>query len=254
MASFQETKEMLDDIKLNFEKDQFNKATLDVNSIRPIFENHLTSNYLEDEISEFFREVAALKGQSINDTLHEMRLGVQKYIEAVNTPIEFKNNMPTNINQYVNKIEKLSTGIESCWDIFSQDSQQFFINLAHDFCRASSKFQGWRGIWIRWQLIWPSIKQRENLFKKYRDSFWLIPKAVNRAIELRDSKSTDQLQTTAKSLLHRAKEISTTEQTLLPFLRHLGRTEEEQLKKNQAAMAWAKARLEEIRNKRNEYN
>ena len=36
--------------------------------------------------------------------------------------------------------------------------------------------------------------------------------------------------------------------------KHLGRTPEEQLEKNQAAMAWAKARMEEIESKRNKSN
>jgi len=34
-------------------------------------------------------------------------------------------------------------------------------------------------------------------------------------------------------------------------LKHLGRTPEEQLEKNKPAMAWAKARMEEIESKRN---
>lgn len=242
---------MLNEIILELEKEQFNETALDVNSIKQILESHLTSNSLEDEISEFFREVAALKAKSVDDTLLEMITGTQKYLEAVNTSVEFKNDIPTDVNKYAEKLEKLSVGIESCWDIFSQESRQFFINLALDYCRASSKFQGWKGIWIRLQLLVPSIKQKENLYKKYKNSFLFIPKAVNRAIELRDSKPTAQLQATAQYLLKRAKEISTNQQTLLPFLRHLGRDQEEQLEKNQAAMAWAKARLEKIKSQQN---
>ncbi len=245
---------MLNEIIWELEKDQFNETALDVNSIKQILESYLTSNGIEDEISEFFREVAALKGKSVDDTLLEMIAGTQKYLEAVNTPVEVKDDIPTNINKYADKLEKISVGIESCWDIFSQESRQFFINLALDLCRASSKFYGWRGILIRLRLFLPSIQQKEDLFKKYKDSFLFIPKAVDRAVELRGSKPTAQLQATAQSLLKRAKGISTAQETLLPYLRHLGRDEEEQLEKNQAAMAWAKARLEEIQSKRKRQN
>lgn len=243
---------MLNEIRLELRKD--NETVLDINSIKQILESNLTSNSLEDEISEFFREVAALKGKSVDEALSEMVAGTQKYLEAVNTNVEFRNNIPIDINQYVDKLEKLSVGIESCWDIFSPESHQFFINLAEHFCRASSKFQGWKGILIRIQLLLPSIRQKENLFKKYQDSFLFIPKSVTRAIELRSSKSTAQLESTAQSLLKRVKGISGTEKTLLPFLRHLGRNKEEQLEKNKAAMAWAEARLKEIKSKRNGKN
>jgi hypothetical protein len=245
---------MLNEIIWELEKDQFNETALDVNSIKQILESHITSNSLEDEISEFFREVAALKGESVHDTLLEMITGTQKYLEAVNTPIEFKNGIPIDVNKFADKLKNLSVGIEYCWDIFSQESHQFFINLAQEFCEASSKFQGWKGLLIRWQLLFPSVRQKENLFKKYKDSFLFIPKAVNRAIELRNSKPTTQLHTTAQSLLEQAKAISKKQQHLLPFLKHLGRDTEEQIEKNQAAMAWAKARIEEIQTKLNESN
>jgi hypothetical protein len=245
---------MLNEIIWELEKDQFNETALDVKRIKQILESHLTANGIEDEISEFFREVAALKGKSVHTTVLDMITGTQKYIDAVNTPIEFKTGIPTDVNKFADKLEKISVGIESCWDIFSQESLQFFINLAQEFCEASSKFQGWKGLLIRLQLLFPSIRQKENLFKKYKDSFLFIPKAVNRAIELRNSKPTLQLQATAQSLLKRAKGISTAQETLLPYLRHLGRDEEDQLEKNKAAMAWAKARLEEIQTKRNGQN
>lgn len=240
---------MLNSSVLKLETNQFNKTELDVNSIKQLFESQITSNSLEDEISEFFREVAALKGQSVHDTRLEMITGTQKYLEAVNTKIEFKNNIPTDVNKFADKLKNISLGIESCWDILSQESRHFFINLAHNFCEASSKFQGWRGLLIRLQLFFPSIIQKENLFKKYQDSFLFIPKAVNRAIELRYSKSTTQLQKTAEILLERAKTIRKEQQYLLLNLKHLGRDTEEQIEKNQAAMAWAQARLEEIQNK-----
>jgi len=44
------------------------------------------------------------------------------------------------------------------------------------------------------------------------------------------------------------------EQVQPSWLKHLGRTPEEQLEKNQPAMAWAKARMEEIESKRNKRN
>ncbi|HEY9673111.1 MAG TPA: hypothetical protein V6D11_16835 [Waterburya sp.] len=242
---------MTNESMLDLEKEQLNETMLDTINIKQFFESYLTSNSLEDEATEFFREVAALKGKSVDDTLLEMIAGTQKYLEAIDIDIEFKNDIPTDINQYVNKLKKISVGIESCWDIFSEESHQFFISLAQNFCRASSKFKGWKGVLIRLQLLLPSIKQKENLFKIYKESFFFIPRAVNRAIELRESKTTVQLKSTALSLLKRAREISTKQQTLSPFLKHLGRNQEEQIAKNQAAMAWAKARLEEIKSKRN---
>jgi hypothetical protein len=242
---------MINESMLNLEKEQLKETVLDTINIKQFFESYLTSNSWEDEVSEFFREVAALKNQSVNDTLLEMIAGTQKYLEAIDIDIEFKNDIPTDINQYANKLKKLSVGIESCWDIFSDESHQFFIGLAQNFCRASSKFKGWKGVLIRLKLLLPSIKQKENLFKIYKESFLFIPRAVNTAIELRESKTTVQLQSTAQALLKRAREISTKKPTLLPFLRHLGRNQEEQIEKNQAAMNWAKARLEEIKSKRN---
>lgn len=242
---------MINESMLNLEKEQLNETVLDTINIKQFFESYITSNSLEDEVSEFFREVAALKNQSVNDTLLEMIAGTQKYLEAIDIDIEFKNDIPTDINQYANKLKKLSVGIESCWDIFSEESHQFFIGLAQNFCLASSKFKGWKGVLIRLKLLLPSIKQKENLFKIYKESFFFIPRAVNTAIEIRESKTTVQLQSTAQALLKRAREISTKKQTLLPFLKHLGRNQEEQIEKNQAAMNWAKARLEEIKSKRN---
>lgn len=245
---------MLREIRLNLKEDKFNKTAPDIQSLKQILEDRLTSNSLEDEISEFFREVAALKGQSVHDLLSEMIIGTQKYLEAVNTTVEFKNGIPVDVNKFADKLENLSRGIESCWDIFSEESRYFFINLAKEFCEASAKFQGWKGLLIRWQLFIPSLQQKDNLFKKYRDSFLKIPKAVNKAIEIRDSKTTAQLKKTAGYLRERTKELSEKQQSLLPSLKHLGRDKEEQIEKNQAAMVWAKARLKEIEGKRNRRN
>lgn len=245
---------MLNEISSELEKEKLKEAAPDMSSIRQILETRLTSNSLQDEISEFFREVAALKDQSVHDTLNEMVKGTQKYLEAVNTPIEYKNGLPTDIDKFVDKIENISIGIEACWDILSPESRHFFIDRAKYFCEATSKFKGWTGLLIRLKLFSPSLFRQENLFKKYKDSFLLIPKAVNRVIEIRGSKRTTQLEATANFLREQAREISKKQQYLLPYLKHLGRNTQEQIEKNQAAMAWAKSRMEEIERKRNQRN
>ncbi|NER08709.1 MAG: hypothetical protein F6K17_42380 [Okeania sp. SIO3C4] len=151
----------------------------------------------------------------------------------------------------MDKIEKLAAGIESCWDIFSVENHHYFVNIAYGFTKASSKCKGWQGWLIRFRLILPSLEQKENLFGKYQKSFWVIPKVVDRAIELRRSKSTSKLWEKGQYLLNKATEIDNSEKgILLPYL-NLGRTPEEQLEKNKPAMAWAKARMEEIKRKYN---
>ena len=222
-----------------------------IEKLESLLENYRSPNSLTDETQEFFREIAALKGQSVEETLQEMMAGTRKYLEATNTEIEFKNDIPTDLNKYVDKIEKLAGGIESCWDIFSVESHHYFINIAYGFTKASSKCNGWQGWLIRFRLILPSLKQKENLFGKYQKSFWVIPKAVDRAIELRKSKSTSKLWEKGQYLLNNGTEIDNSEKgILLPYL-NLGRTPEEQLEKNKPAMAWAKARMEEIKRKYN---
>ncbi|MDJ0736037.1 MAG: hypothetical protein QNJ47_18575 [Nostocaceae cyanobacterium] len=232
------------------EKEQLNQTALNINSIKQVLESYLTSNSLEDEVDEFFREVAALRGKSVDDTLLEMRTGSQKYIEAVNTPVEFKNDIPVDVNKYSEQLQKLSEGIENCWDFFSQESQQFLINSASGFLEAYSKFQGWKSLIIRAKLFLPSIQTKQNLYKKYKESFFLIPKAVERATDIRKLKSTSQLQATAQSLLQRVKNIN--QQKLSTYLTHLGKDREEQIEKNKPAMAWAKARLEKMKNQQNQ--
>jgi hypothetical protein len=210
---------------------------------------------LSDEAKEFFRELAALKSKSVEETIQETMTGAQKYLEAVEIEIEFKNDLPTDIDKYAEKLEKVAEGIECCWDILPWESRQFFLELAHNFTKvASSKFQGIKGLFIWFKLLLPSLKQQENLFEKYKESLLLVPKAVERATMLRQSKSTVQLQTKAELFLRRAKGINTGGSSLLPYMKHFGRTPEEQLEKNKPAMAWAKARLEEIENKRNNRN
>lgn len=227
------------------------KQTRDnIERVKSLLENCLSPNSLTDETQEFFREVAALKGQSVEETLQEMMAGTRKYLEAVNTKIEFKNDIPTDINKYVDKIDKLAAGIESCWDIFSVESRQYFLNIAYGFTKASSKCNGWQALLIRFRLVLPSLQQKEDLFGKYQKSFWVIPKAVDTAIELRKSKSASKLWEKGQYLLNKATEIDNSEKgILLPYLKHLGRTPEEQLEKNKPAMAWAKARREEIQRK-----
>ncbi|NEP81595.1 MAG: hypothetical protein F6K39_27600 [Okeania sp. SIO3B3] len=156
-----------------------------IEKLKSFLENCLYPNSLTDEAQEFFREVAALKGQSVEETLQEIMAGTRKYLEAINTEIKFKNDLPTDINKYVDKIEKLAGGIESCWDIFSVETRQYFVNIAYGFTKASYKFKGWQGLLIRFRLIFPSLQQKEDLFGKYQKYFWVIPKAVDRAIELR---------------------------------------------------------------------
>ena len=44
---------------------------------------------------------------------------IRKYLEAINTEIKLKYNMPIDLNKYVDNIEKLPTIIECFWDIYS---------------------------------------------------------------------------------------------------------------------------------------
>jgi hypothetical protein len=244
---------MVNGTLLEKEPDRLCESTADVNSIQLILNSYLNPHSFSDEIDEFFREIAALRGESVENTIEQMKEGTRKYLEAVDTKISFEDDLPSDINLYVEKLEKLAVGIELCWDLFSDESRQFFINWAYQFTRqANSKFLGFQGFMIQLKLLIPSLKTQENLYKKYKDSFLLIPKAVDRAIELRKSKSTSQLWITAQTLLKQVKTMNVKQpSSLLPYLKHLGRTPEEQLEKNQAAMAWAKSRLQEIEDKRN---
>jgi hypothetical protein len=252
---YKEAKQMVNGVNRNLEE-HLHETTAYVNNIQQIFDNYFTAHILQDETLEFFREVAAIKGQNVNNTLLEMMTGTKKYLQAVNTKIEFKDDLPVDINLYAEKLKNLAVGIESCWDIFSETSQEFFIKLAGDFYSSyQSKFQGWKGLIIRVRLFLPSIKQGENLYKKYRESFLEIPKSVNQSLKLRERKSTTQLHSTAQSLLKLAEHIDhLPKKSLLIPLKYLGSTPEEQIEKNKPAMAWAKARLEEIENKRKERN
>ncbi len=65
------------------------KGKDDIEKLKSFFENHHSPNSLTDEALEFFREVAALKSQSVEETLQEMMAGTRKYLEAINTEIEF---------------------------------------------------------------------------------------------------------------------------------------------------------------------
>ncbi|NEQ73205.1 MAG: hypothetical protein F6K23_09025 [Okeania sp. SIO2C9] len=243
---------MLNGLTSQQEIEALKRTEDNIEKVKSFLENCISPNSLTDEVQEFFREVAALKGQSAEATLQEMMAGTRKYLEAINTEIEFKNDIPKDINKYVDKIEKLAAGIESCWDIFSGESRQYFRKIAYSFTEASSKCNGWQGLLIRLRLILPSLQKKEDLFSKYQKSFLIIPKAVAKAIELRKSKSTSKLWEKGQYLLNKATEIDNSEKgILLPYLKHLGRTPEEQLEKNQGAMAWAKARMEEIKK---EYN
>lgn len=246
---------MLNGIGLDRETEKLNKTASEVEELKSFLENCLHPNSLSDEVNEFFRELAALKGKSVQDTIQETMTGAQKYLEAIETEIEFKNNLPVDIDKYAEKLEKLAAGIESCWDMLSEENRAFFINLAYGFTKvATSKFQGITGLSIWLKLFLPSMQSQKNLFEKYKKSVLYIPKAVDKAMTLRESQSTAKLQTTAKLLLARAKEINSIGSSLLPYMKRMGRTPEEQLEKNKPAMAWAKARLEEIEKKRNNRN
>ena len=225
---------MINETLLEQQQDRLNESAADVSNIKSILNSYLNPHSISDEINEFFREIAALRGESVQDTIQKMKGGTRKYLEAVNTKIFFNDDIPTDINLYVDKLEKLAEGIEYCWDLFSDESRQFFINLAYNFtCQVNYKFTGFKEFRIRLKLFIPSIKAQENLYKKYKDSFLLIPKAVDRAIELRRSKSTSQLWIMAQDLLKQIKIMNIKQpSSLLPYLKHLGRTPEEQIEKN----------------------
>ena len=242
-------------IGLDRKTEQINETALELERVKSFLESCIAPNSFSDEIKEFFRELAALKGKSVEETIQETMTGAKKYLEAVEIEITFKNDLPTDIDRYAEKLEKVAEGLEFCWDILSWESRQFFINLAYNFTKvAASKLQGIKGLSIWFKLLLPSLQRQENLFKKYKYSLLLVPKAVDRATVLRQSKSTAKLQTTAELLLARAKGINTIGSSLLPYMKHFGRTPEEQLEKNQPALAWVKARLEQIENQLNSDN
>ncbi|MDY6782927.1 MAG: hypothetical protein SW833_10330 [Cyanobacteriota bacterium] len=241
---------MHDETMLDLKNEQMKESAIDLDSAQTLLELYLTPNSLKDEIDEFFKEIAALHSQSIHKTVEEMKTGTYKYLKAIDTPILYKGDLPKDINLYVEKLANLAEGIETCWDIFSPESRKFFAQLAYNFCQVrDNKFKGLRGLTIYLKLLLPSIKARENLYTKYKKSFLLIPKAVDRAVELREEKETSQLSEIAASLSKRAKEVLELRQKLLPHLKHLGRDREDQIQKNQAAMAWAKKRMREIEEK-----
>ncbi|NEP38480.1 MAG: hypothetical protein F6K35_04100 [Okeania sp. SIO2H7] len=242
-------------IGLDRKTEQINETALELERVKSFLESCIAPNSFSDEIKEFFRELAALKGKSVEETIQETMTGAKKYLEAVEIEITFKNDLPTDIDRYAEKLEKVAESLEFCWDILSWESRQFFINLAYNFTKvAASKLQGIKGLSIWLKLLLPSLQRQENLFEKYKYSLLLVPKAVDRATVLRQSKSTAKLQTTAELLLARAKGINTIGSSLLPYMKHFGRTPEEQLEKNQPALAWVKARLEQIENQLNSDN
>ena len=58
---------------------------------------------------------------------------IRKYLEAINTEIKLKYNMPIDINKYVDNIEKLPTIIECFWNIFSVENCHYLINIVYGF-------------------------------------------------------------------------------------------------------------------------
>lgn len=240
--------------KPELEKNGFQEIETDLSQIKSFLENCLMSNSLEDRNREFFREIAALKGKSVQETLQEMMAGVQNYLTAVEISIQYKNNdpdMPIDVNLLADKLQKLAQGIESCWDLFSLESRQFFMNLSYDFRLKSDKFKGGSGLIIKLKLLWPSLRQGKNLFKTYRESYFLIPNAVDRAIQLRKSKSTLLLYSTGQELLRQGREIDK-KSSLLSTATHFGKTPEEQIEKNKPLREWVQARMREIEKRREE--
>jgi hypothetical protein len=237
---------------LDISYEQLNGSTKELKNIQLIAAVYLTQNSLEDSAYEFFREISALKSQNIHDTLIEIITGTEKYLEAIKIKIEYDQEIPKNIDLYANKLQKIAEAIESCWDIFSPETHTFFINLAHDFAQASNKFIGLQGLLLKIKLLLPSLSQQENLFKKYHQAILLIPQSVDKAVTLRKNKSTKILEETAQYLLAKVKEVEHKKNSLSSYMTNLGKTPEEQLAKNQKALVWAKKRLEEINNKRNQ--
>lgn len=241
-------------ISINTEQfeDKFEDSVQDVLETQALLDDYLARNShsLTDEIDELFREIAALQGKSVVETVEAMRIGSKKYQDAIATHIVFENDLPIDINLYVEKIQKIAEGIESCWDLFSLESHNFFIQLSHGFLQAGIRLEGWQGFCVRVKLFLPCLKNRNNLFFKYRNSFTLIPKAVNRSLALRQSKSTRILASTARELLEKLQYPHQEQPRLSSYLKNLGRDPEEQLRKNQPLMAWAKARIDEIEKKR----
>lgn len=94
---------MLNKTMPDLEQEKLDRTTLDVNSIKQILESSLAFNSLEDDRLEFFREIAALRGKSVDDTLSEIMAGARQYLEAVNIHIEFKHDLPTDINKYMDE-------------------------------------------------------------------------------------------------------------------------------------------------------
>ena len=185
------------------------KVIQDIETFKQTLEKSLISpNSLESKVGEILREVAALKEKNVIDTISEMVAGANKYLEATHLTVEFDNNdFPVDINKYANKVEKYSQGIEECWDIFSHESQAFFIEIAKNFTvLAQSRFEG-KGEWfLRIKLFFPSIYRRENLFEKYKASYLSIPKSVARALRLRKDKPTPNLQGTLQAIIEREEE------------------------------------------------
>ncbi|MDB9513801.1 hypothetical protein PN499_21620 [Kamptonema animale CS-326] len=185
------------------------KTIQDIETFKQTLENSLSSpNSLESEVGELLREVAALKGKNVIDTIAEMVAGANKYLEATRLTVEFDNNdFPVDINKYATKLEKYSQGIEECWDFFSHESQAFFIEIAKNFTvLAKSRFEG-KGEWpLRIKLFLPSIYRQENLFEKYKASYLSIPKSVARARRLRKDKPTPNLQDALQAMIEREKE------------------------------------------------
>ncbi len=71
---------MCSPIQQNLTKEELNLSSPDLDVLNSIYNS---PNGLEDEIFEFFREVAALQGKSVDETKADIKLGMQNYLEAI---------------------------------------------------------------------------------------------------------------------------------------------------------------------------
>lgn len=248
-----EISQMLNEKLTDLKKEQLDKAAQELNSIKETLEKQLNeqtySNPLKDELLEFFREIAALRGENIDKVLRETVEGIENYIEGTNIEVKFKLGLPTDINKYIKKVTSIAQGIEFCWDLFSEESHQYFIAIADAFLKAYSKLKTWQKLVLKLKLLTPSILQGKNFFEDYKNASLAIPKAVAKSLEIRESKETKQLQVTAEALKnHITSKAKSDLGGLSPYLKHLGVNREDQIRKNQDAMRWAETRLKEIRN------
>ena len=142
---------------------------------------------LQNEAHILFEKLAKVKGETVEETIENTETASRNYLQALEIEITFKNDLPTDINKYEEKLIKVASAIEYCWHLLSPESRDFFINLAYGFTKVTISIStGITGLTTWMKLFLPSIKQGENLFKKYKNAMLLIPKAVDKAINSTD--------------------------------------------------------------------